>query len=307
MIKSKIIFMGTPQFAADILRVIKKDIPISAVVTQPDKAQGRSSKLISCEVKCLAESKKIPVFQPKSKEELTDFIRVESPDLLIVAAFGMILPPELLKIPVFGALNVHPSLLPKYRGPTPIEAAILAGDKKTGVTIIELTEKMDAGNIVAQQELELSGIETTPTLHNETAKMGGEMLLSVIPRWLSHELVSFPQSDDDATYTKLTTKEDGRINFTFESAEKIERKYRAYKEWPGVYSSWNGKKINFYNITTTQTDLKPGEIMKSKDGLEIGTISGSFVPKYIKLEGKNKITAKEFICGYPDFANSRLS
>jgi methionyl-tRNA formyltransferase len=307
MINSKIIFMGTPQFAADVLAIMLPHTKISSVVTQPDKAQARSKKLVPCSVKCLAEKNQIPVFQPENKEGLVSYIKEESPDLVIVAAFGMILPAELLRVPIFGALNVHPSMLPKYRGPSPIEAAILAGDKKTGVTIMELSEKMDAGNIVAQKEFLLSGGETTPELQNKTAQMGGEMLIEVIPRWLNHELVSIPQVEDDATYTKLISKDDGKINFTFESAEKIERKCRAYTPWPGVYAYWEKKKLDFYEIKTINRELNPGHVELDAGDIAIGCISGAIKPKFFKMEGKNKVTASEFLCGYPNFIKSRLN
>lgn len=305
-VKAKIIFLGTPQFAADILEGILGKIPIHSVVTQPDKPQGRKSELIASEVKKLAQKKKLPVFQPQNKTELTEYIKNESPELVILAAFGMILPEDLLRAPVFGCLNVHPSLLPKYRGPAPIEAAILNGDLETGVTIMEINEKMDEGNIIAQKEINLSGEETAPELEEFCAAVGADMLVDIVPRWLAHELVSVPQTGAPS-YTKLIRKDDGKIAFGFETAEQIERKCRAYAPWPGVFAYWEGKKLDFYKIKTTDKKIKSGEV-SAKDGqLLIGTTTTAITADFIKLEGKNKISAKEFLKGYPKIIGETLN
>lgn len=302
---TKVMFLGTPEFAADVLKTLLPEIRVSGVITQPDRPKSRNGKSEPSPVKILAQKNNIVVHQPESKNELTELVRQESPTLLVVAAFGMILPEELLKIPVFGTLNVHPSLLPEYRGPSPIEATILNGDLRTGVTIMELNEKMDEGNIVAQKEITLNGRETAPELKKFAAKIGGVMLTEVIPKWLNHELTSVPQGEK-ATYCGLIKKEDGKVNFAFETAEKIERKSRAYQPWPGVFAFWEDKKVDFFEIETSDEKVRPGEVTVKGKKIIIGTPVGSFAPGKLKLEGKKMLTPEEFLRGYPTIAGSKL-
>lgn len=318
--QSKIIFMGTPEIAAIVLeKLLDSGFNIKAVFTRPDKPKGRNKKLAKSPVKLLAEIQKLPIKQPKNKEELTKEITKLKPDLIVVAAYGMILPKEVLEVPKYGAINIHPSLLPLYRGPAPISTPILNGDKKTGVTIIKMDEKMDEGDILAQEEIELSGKETMPELTERLAELGGKMLVDVTPRWVNGEIRPQKQDHSKATYTKIIKKEDGRINFTKETAEEIGRKSRAFLPWPGVYAYWNGKKTDFYEIeiipqrsdlgASLRSDLKrlkPGEVIKTSDGFAIGTKKGAISPRYVKLEGKNKVPAPDFLRGHADFIGSKL-
>lgn len=306
-IKEKIIFMGTPQFAADVLTGIIKEIPVHSVITRPDKPKGRNGEPVPSEVKIMAEKEKIRVFQPQSKQELSDYILKERPDLIIVAAFGMILPDIVLKTPLFGAINVHPSLLPKYRGPAPIEAAIFSGDKTTGVTIMEIATEVDAGNIIAQREVSLIGTETTPALEKTLAELSAAMLKDVIPIWISGTHKSIPQENEKATFTRMLEKDDGKINFLAETAEDIERKERAFIPWPGIYANWENKKIDFFDVEVSDKNLEPGKVERTEEGkIIIGTKRGSIIPKYIKLEGRNKVPAIDFVRGYPNFIGAKL-
>lgn len=304
----KITFLGTPEIGAVILSdLIKSGIKIDTVVTRPDKPKGRSKKLEETAVKKVAKKNKITTYEPTTKKELTNIIKEINPDICIVAAYGMIIPNEALDVPKYGMINFHPSLLPLYRGPSPITAPIINGDKETGVTIIQITEKMDAGDILAQKIIKLSDTETTPDLSGKLASLGTEMIIELIPKIEKNLATHVRQKVKNATYTKMIKKEDGNIAWGEHTAKEIERMSRAYAPWPGVYSFWNNKKINFYDIKITESGIKPGLVDKKDNKILIGTRKDTISPKYIKLEGKNKITTEEFIRGYPDSVGTELS
>lgn len=303
----KIVFMGTPKIAADILeQLILNKVPISAVITRPDKPSGRGGKVSESDVKIVAQKHSIPVYQPASKSELEEITAKLKPNLNIVAAFGMILPKSVFDAPRYKTINVHFSLLPLYRGPAPIVGPILAGDKKTGVTIMLIDEKMDEGDILSQEEIELSGNETAPELAEKLTKIGGRLLVKTLPDWVDNKIKPTPQDHLKATCIKMITKEDGKIDFQVDDTVTIERKSRAYDPWPGVYSYWNDKKLDLYDIKVTADQIEPGKVTEKNGQLLIGTKKGAIFPKYLKLEGKNKITAEEFLRGYSDFTSSKL-
>jgi len=253
----KIIFMGTPEFGAIILEgLCQSEYKPILVITAPDKPAGRKQIITFLPVKIVAQKYNIPVSQPISlkNSSCVDFLIEKGPDLIVVAAYGQILPKEILEIPQYGCLNVHPSLLPKYRGSSPIQYTILNGDKETGVTIILMDEKMDHGPILAARELEFS-IFNYPSearvgdegeafsdlqfsnLHDKLADLGAKLLIETIPKWLAREIKPKPQDDSKATYTKILKKEDGKIDWK-KSAEEIERQIRAFELWPGSFTIW---------------------------------------------------------------------
>jgi methionyl-tRNA formyltransferase len=303
-----IVFMGTPEIAAVVLRkMLESQIKPMAVITRPDKPKGRGGQISESPVKVLALEKEIPVFQPLNKAELTEVTEELKPDLVIVAAFGMMLPEAVFETPKFKAINVHPSLLPLYRGPAPIEGPILNGDAKTGVTIMLISAGMDEGDILAQEEISLSGAETAPELEKKLADLGAKMLTEIIPKWVSGEIKAKKQDNAKATYTKLIKKEEGKIDWENETAEDIEKKSRAFQPWPGVFGFWNGKKLDFYDIEISGEKVKPGSVTEKDGKILIGTKTTAISPAQIKIEGKNKITAAEFLRGYPDFPGSKLN
>jgi methionyl-tRNA formyltransferase len=306
-LKEKIVFMGTPEIAATVLRkLLESGIKPQAVVTRPDKPKGRGGQISESPVKQLAIKKNIPVFQPLNKAELAEITSELKPDLVIVAAFGMMLPDAVFETPKFKAINVHPSLLPLYRGPAPIEGPILSGDKKTGVSIMLISAGMDEGDILVQEEVTLSGAETAPELEKKLADLGGKMLVEVIPEWINGIVKPVKQDDSKATYTKLIKKEEGKINWESESAEDIERKSRALEPWPGVYSFWNAKKIDFYDIEISDQKLKPGMVAVKDGKILVGTKTTGVSPAALKIEGKNKISSADFLRGYQNFLGSKL-
>lgn len=314
--KLKIVFMGTPKIGATILEhLISSNIKLVGVITRPDKQSGRGKDVSESEVKKTAKEHKLPVRQPKDKDEFLKIYSDLKPDLGIIAAYGMIIPKSAIESTKYGILNVHPSLLPKYRGPAPISAPLLDGKNETGVTIMLLSEGMDEGDILAQEKITIPEDETAPELEEKLINLSSKMLISVIPKWIVGEITPKPQDHEFATYTKLVKKEDGKINWRTDDAAAIERKSRAFIPWPGVYSYWNDKKVDFYEIKVLlrsdlkeapRSDLESGLVQTIDDQILIVTKSGFVSPKYLKLEGKNKVTAEEFLRGYPQFENSIL-
>jgi len=238
--RPRIIFFGTPVFGQIVLRKLSDDnFNVVAVVTQPDRPVGRDQKLTPSPVKTFAKENKIKIFSPADKGELSTINRKLAklkPTLFVVASYGMIVPSETLLIPEKGALNVHPSLLPKYRGASPIQAAILNGDTETGVTIMLMDEQMDHGPIVSQEKIALSPAETTATAMAKLAQVGGKILVRTIPVYLEGKLNPRPQDHTQATYTKLVKKDNGRVNWQDNNIQ-VERMARAYNPWPGVWTT----------------------------------------------------------------------
>jgi methionyl-tRNA formyltransferase len=303
----RIAFMGSPEISSTIFNnLINKGLKIDAVITQPDRPCGRGCKVKESPLKSESKKQQVKVYEPQNKESLVDVIKNLKPDLCIVAAYGMIIPKEALDIPRYGMINFHPSLLPELRGPSPIPMAILSGLKETGVTIMQVSEKMDAGDILTQEKINLKGSETTPTLSENLAHIGSRMILDLIPKIEQKNIKPIKQDDKKATYTRIIKKEDGLINWATQSAAKIERMSRAYQPWPGVYTTWDGKKIDFYEITKTKVHLEPGLAIEKNNRILIGTCNGTIALGYLKIEGKKRVTAREFICGYPRFINFQL-
>jgi methionyl-tRNA formyltransferase len=300
-------YLGSPEISADILeRLIKGGINISAVITRPDKPKGRGGKIEKTPAKILAESHNIPVYEPATKAELTEVFRKIQPDLGIVAAYGMIIPKEALEIPKYGLINFHPSLLPLYRGPDPIAMPIMCGELKTGVSIIEVSEGMDEGDILAQEEFALSGKETTPELEKSLAALGAKILLSIVPKYVKGKIDPKPQDHAKATYTHLMKKEDAEIFWDKYWAKGIEQASRAFIPWPGIYGYFKGKKLDLYDIEVIEGKYEPGVVVSNNGAIIIGTLRGAVAPKFLKLEGKNKISVEDFVRGYPDFVGSSL-
>jgi len=319
-----IIFMGTPEFGAIILEeLIKAGYKPILVVTAPDKPVGRKQILTPPPVKVLAEKYGIEICQPEKIESCKLKIENCKPDLIIVAAYGQILPKEILEIPKNGLLNVHPSLLPKYRGPAPIQTAILNGDKKTGVTIILMDEKIDHGPIINQRALEIEKNETATTLQNKLAEFGASLLLETIQKWQKGMLKTYPQDETKATYTKILTREDGRVNWK-KTAQALEKEVRAYTLWPESFTSWERRGGLIFRIKILKT-----RIQKSTGGIsypigktlvvpqnEIGVqCGGGFFPERgedflvierLKMEGGGEMGSEEFLRGHPEFIGTIL-
>ena len=251
------------------------------MVTAPDKPVGRKQAVTPPPVKITAQSYKIPTIQPNKILDSKFQILDSKPDLIVVASYGQILPKELLNIPKYGCLNVHPSLLPKYRGPSPIQGAILDGEKETGVTIMLMDEGIDTGPILSQRKTAIGLNENSRELHDRLAVLGAELLIDTIPDWIEEKIKLLSQNEDEATYTKILTREDGKIDWQ-KSPEELDRQIRALNPWPGVYTVHKGRRI---------------KILKAR--LE----KNKLIVERVQLEGKKPIDFQDFLRGHPDYAN----
>lgn len=305
------IFMGTPQFAVVILKsLLRSPYHVLAVYTQPDKPMGRGREVAWSPVKKLAGEHEIPIIQPKTLKSMEVVKELASfkPELIIVAAFGHILPEEVLSLPKFGCLNVHPSLLPRHRGPSPIAASILQGDQLTGVTLILMDEGMDTGPILAQRRVSISPEDTTGSLTEKLAELGAGLLLETLPKWLDGELKPQAQDESQATYSRVITSEDGKIDWRL-PAEELWRRIRAYNPWPGCYTWWQGKRLKIHEAAPL-SEAGNGGIGKviALPPASVGVVTGRGVLELcqVQLEGKRQMRADEFVRGQRSFIGSIL-
>ena len=308
----KVIFMGTPQFAVPVLeRLLNSSYQVVAVCTQPDKPAGRRRDLIRSPVKALALNRHIPVMQPetfKSPQAVRELSRF-CPDFIVVAAFGLILPPEVLSLPRFGCLNVHPSLLPRHRGPSPVVNAILDGDETTGVTIMLLDAGLDSGPILAQREMPILSEDTTGSLTDKLAQLGTALLVDILPEWLDGKIKPQPQEENRATFSKLITSGDGKIDWHLPAVE-IWRRVRAYNPWPVCYGWWGDRRIRIHSAVPLEdiTPGKVGEVVALPSSPEAGVITGHGVLGLgrVQLEGRKEMSIAEFLRGQRSFVGSVL-
>jgi methionyl-tRNA formyltransferase len=310
----RIVFMGTPEFSVPALESLaKSEYRVVGVYTQPDRPTGRGRTLEQSPVKKIALEYGLEVFQPvklRNSEEIQRLAALK-PDLILVSAFGQILPQSILDIPRFGCLNIHPSLLPRYRGATPIPSAILGGDKETGVTIMLMDTGMDTGPIVSQIIVGIEPQDTTESLSNRLALAGVRLLAETLPLWFDRSLKPQPQDGSKATYTAPITKEDGVINWQM-TAEEISRRVRAFYPWPGCYTWWQGKLLKILEAVALhkERNLSPGKVIALASGQPavVGVETGDGILGLIRiqLEGKRALTAAEFLLGQRTFAGSTL-
>jgi len=306
----RLVFMGTPEFAAPVLEALVGQYQVVAVVTSPDRAAGRGRKVKFSPVKKTALAHDLPLLQPPSlrQTEAAAELRELAPDVIVVAAFGQILPPEVLAIPPHGCLNVHASILPHYRGAAPIAAAILAGEEQTGVTLMFMDEGMDTGPILAQARCKIEPQDTTGSLSVKLAHLGTDLLVETLPRWLDGQIA--PQSQDDslATYCQIITKKDGLLDWSL-PATALWLRVRAYHPWPGTYTYWRGKLLKILRarpVTISPSSGKPGRVISVDDGVAVVTGTDALLLEEIQLAGKKALAAQEFTRGQRDFIDSVL-
>lgn len=299
----RIIFMGTPDFAVPSLQeLIKGPEEVIAVVCQPDKKKGRGRKLSSPPVKVVAEQHSIRVLQPKSirTDAFIDEIKALEPDLTVVVAYGKILPGELLNIPSMGTINVHGSLLPKYRGAAPIQWAVINCEKEAGVTIMQMDEGMDTGDILLSEAIPINSDDTAGTLFNKLADLGGETLGNAIELLKAGKLPPVKQDDSQATTAPLLSKEMGLLDWTKEAGQ-LDCLIRGLDPWPSAYSFLNNKRFRFFNPEVIEKEVKeePGTLCKAdKNGLLIATGKNYLNIREIQPEGKKRMDVQSFICGF---------
>jgi methionyl-tRNA formyltransferase len=320
----RVIFMGTPEFAVPSLRLLieraapgdlaQDMIEIVGVVTRVDKPSGRGRQVVSSPVKQLALEAGLPVFQPGPlrRAESLELLTSLRPDLIVVAAFGQILPPDIIHLPPRGCLNVHASLLPRHRGASPIAAAILAGDTETGVTIMRMDEGLDTGPILTTRATPIGPDETTGELTARLAEIGADLLAATLPRWLAGEITPTPQDDSRATLTRLVRKEDGLLDWT-QPAELLARQVRACNPWPGAYTYWNGQQLKILRASVVDPGAagagkKPGgAYLLPEIGLIVACGAGALALTVIQLQGKRAMPAADLLRGYPALASAHFT
>ena len=304
---AKIVFMGTPDFALPSLTALMESQVLVGVVTQPDRPAGRNKRLRESPVKRLARSAGIPIIQPRRirEEAAIQALRSWDADLHVVAAYGQILPQSVLDIPKQGTVNVHASLLPRWRGAAPIQAAIRAGDRESGVTIMLVDAGLDTGPTLAKRALPLTNDETGQSLHDKLSVLGAELLVETLPRYLSDEIEPRAQDDSLATYAPQIKKEEGEINW-IDSAVEIERLVRAFTPWPGSYTYWNGAQLRILAGRAGAGAAEAGRVVLIGGSLAIGTGQGLYFPTILQMEGKRRLPVSNFFNGYREFAGARL-
>lgn len=299
--------MGTPEFAILPLQRLLEHHEVVAVVTQPDRPAGRSRQVQMSPVKQVAAAAGIPVFQPEKlrRPEAIETLRQWPADVFVVAAFGQLLPQVVLDMPAFGSLNIHASLLPRWRGATPINAAIRAGDAESGITIMKMDAGLDTGPMLTQRAIPLAPDETAETLHDKLSAIGAELLIETLPGYLNGEILPQPQDDALATFAPRIDKSEGRIQWS-DSAVAIERQVRAFTPWPGTFTGWNGKQLKILAGKAAPGSAEPGSVIEREGLLAIGTGDGLFLPTRVQLEGKNAVSIDDFRRGYGDFVGATL-
>ena len=298
----RIVFMGTPEFALPSLRSLVDHYSIIGVITQPDRPAGRKKIMTPPPVKLLAMELGIPTFQPvqlKNSEALDQLFKWQ-PDLIVVTAFGQILKPEILNLPKHGCINVHASLLPRWRGAAPITAAILNGDDISGVTIMVMDSGIDTGPILAQATVEISPADDRISLERRLAQIGATLLIETISQYLTGAIIPRSQNEEKATYSKMSKKEDGHINF-YSSVKHIERMIRAYNPWPGTFVIWNNNRLNILKASVQEQDLigeyQPGKPIIYHQMPAVICSDGILVLNEVQVAGKNTIPGQSFLAG----------
>lgn len=307
----KIVYMGTPDFAvAPLEALIKAGHEVTAVVTQPDKQKGRGKEVQMTPVKECAIKHGIPVFQPvkiKEKEAVKQLSEYEA-DIFVVAAFGQFLSEEILNMPKYGCVNIHASLLPKYRGAAPIQRVILDGEKETGVTIMRMAKGIDTGDMYLKKVVPIAPKETGESLHDKLMEAGAELIVEALPKIASGELVGQVQDDSLACHAEKLTKSMGLIDWQ-KSAVVIERWVRGLNSWPSAYTIFNGKTLKIWeaDVTEGKSMETPGTVIRvEKEFFDVATAEGCLRINSVQLEGKRRMEVKDFLLGYPIKPGERL-
>lgn len=298
----RMIFMGTPDFACPTLqKLIDRKENLLAVVTQPDRPKGRGQKLMPPPVKELALKHDIPVYQPlKVRDpEFVELVRKLEPDVIVVVAFGQILPKALLDIPPHGCINVHASLLPRYRGAAPLNWCIINGETETGATTMLMDPGLDTGPMLLQQRTPIDENEDIVALHDRMAALGADLLAETLDRLKAGGLVPQPQNDDDTCYAAMLKKEDGLINW-HKDARAIHDQVRGMCVWPGAYTFLNDQVLKIFSTRVASGNGHPGTVLKASKGqLEVACQSGSLLIREVQLAGKKRLDAGSFLAGFP--------
>jgi methionyl-tRNA formyltransferase len=305
--KLRTVFMGTSSFALPTMKALAASEAVIAVVTQPDRPQGRGNKVLPPPAKECALALGLKVWQPERVKEpqFVEQLRAAEPELIVVAAFGQILPRTVLEVPSRGCINVHPSLLPRYRGAAPVNWAVIHGETKTGVTTYFMDEGMDTGPVLFVREVEIKEAETAEELGVRLAVIGAEVLMETIQGIKEARLQARPQDERGVSYAPLITKQDGLIRWE-EGAHRIRNHIRGMVPWPVAYTWWEGKRLKVYQGRVGATDGSPGEIISLDGGIEVACGTGSVLIESLQLEGGKRVGWAEFIRGHRLTRGTRL-
>lgn len=314
--KIRVVFMGTPAFGQAILEsLIEEHYNIVGVVTQPDRPVGREQSLEASPVKLTAEKNNLTLFQPERiDEEAVKQIKQWKPDLIVVAAYGRILPKSVLGLPGFGCVNVHTSLLPRWRGASPIQNTLIAGDTETGVTLMLLDEGMDTGDIIATRACPIDPDERADTLTEKLTLIGRNLLVETLPLWVKRKITAHPQAEEGVTLCQLIEREDGRIVWD-SAAQEIYNRFRGLYPWPGVFTFWKRGEDDIVRLKihemafqkiTPDNDKTIGTVFEIGDEIGVKTSEGIIFLKSIQPEGKNVMPIRSFLQGNPTFLGTTL-
>ena len=312
---SKLVFFGTSDFAVPSLnRLAASPRHTLLVVSQPDRPSGRAQEITSSAVAARAKQLGLALLQPESFKNpsvvahLTSF----SPVVGVVVSYGKLIPAEVLALFPRGILNLHPSLLPKYRGPSPVQTALLHGERMTGASIMLLDAEMDHGPVLEQEEYVIAPTDTSASLRERVGRLGAQLLVRVLCEYLEGRLQPFQQDHSQATFTKIITRQDGQVDWS-KSAEEIERRFRAYFPWPGIFTHWQGKRLKIAKLSVAEaktratTDVLPGTVVQAeKHVILVRCGQGSVELHRVQLEGKPETVAYDFARGYSQFIGARL-
>jgi methionyl-tRNA formyltransferase len=293
----RIVFIGTGEIGVPTLRALQKsEHELVGVVTQPDKPAGRDQKITAPPIKAALTGTKMSILQPAKIKDprAVEQIRALAPDVIVVMAYGQILPKAVLEIPKIACVNLHASILPRWRGAAPIQAAIAAGDRESGITVMFMDEGLDTGDILLQRKIDIAANETGDSLHDRLAEIAPEALLDALKMFPNASRAS--QDKALATYAPKLNRESGRINWN-EPAEVIERKIRAYNPWPGAFSEFNNRKLKIFAASTVDLRGKPGEILRRDKEFVIAAADRALSLTEVQLEGKRRMSASEFLRG----------
>jgi methionyl-tRNA formyltransferase len=299
--------MGSPDFSLPTLRALAEVYKVVGVVTQPDRVSGRGRELRPPPVKPLAQELDIPVIQPEKlrQPEAMEQLRLWNPDLIVVAAFGQILKKDVLYLPRFGCINVHASLLPRWRGAAPINAAILHGDEETGITIIKMDVGLDTGPMLTQRSIPLTREDTAGSVFEKLSQLGADLLIETLPDYLSGKIEPVPQPEEGMTYAPMLKKEEGRLDFTH-PADELERRVRAFHPWPGAFMDFDGTLLKIHRAHVEVGDAEMGQRLMYGDQPAVGAGNGLLVLDEVQPAGKKPMSGKSFLAGARHWAQLKL-
>ena len=294
----RIVFMGSPEFALPVLSTLAGSYHVVGVITQPDRASGRGRELKAPPVKTLALELNIPIMQPEKLRapEAMEQLRAWAPDLIVVAAFGQILKKDVLEMPCYGCINVHASLLPRWRGAAPINAAILAGDEETGVTIMQMDVGLDTGPMLSKRSIRLTPTDTAGSVFERLSQLGADLLIETLPAYLAGELVPQPQPEEGLTYAPMLKKEEGKLEFTH-AADELERRIRAFNPWPGAFMDFDGAMLKVHRAHVEAGNVEVGQRLVVQNQPAVGARGGVLVLDEVQPAGKKSMSGKSFLSG----------